>query len=193
MVVAAALVVGGVSGLRALSGPSVQVGHTPTPSVATLPNPSSSPTTPQLTHDWCSPGTLGASYRKLPGPTEFGSIVLTNSGRTKCSLGGVPIVALLDDSGVAYEVTIQEIDPFWKTEGSSAPRAWPEVRLAPGASARIRVAVTNWCNTGPASWRLAFPGQGTIGIDHLPGLPYLQCVNPASPATVQVGPVEPVA
>jgi hypothetical protein len=160
--------------------------------VATPPSPNPSATAPQLTEPMCHASELTASFRRPKGAV-FGSIDLTNHGSTTCALEGIPTVTLLDDAGHAYDTERQEIDPFWVVDGASQPRSWPEVKLAAGASARVRVAVINWCYTGLASWELEFSGDGTILIDRVPGLSYVQCTNPGSPATVRVGPVEPSA
>jgi hypothetical protein len=140
----------------------------------------------------CHSSDLEASFHRAKGGV-FGSIVLTNQGSTTCALEGIPAVTLLDDTGHAYDTDLRDIDPFWKVDGAPQPRSWPEVKLTAGSSARIRVAVTNWCALGLASWDLEFTGDGTIQIDRVPGASYLGCTNPSTPAIVRVGPIEPSA
>jgi Protein of unknown function (DUF4232) len=190
MVVAAALVVGGVSGLRALSGSTVQVGHTPTPSVATLPGPTPSATAPQPTAPTCPAGDLTPSVTLPDREAGTGSLVLTNTGIASCTLSGRPDVTLVDGADHPYPTVTNGISPWWRANASPQPAGWPVVALAPGGTAQVRISVTNWCATGSAFARLTFQGSGPLSAVELPDRINEKCANPSKPATASVGPVE---
>jgi hypothetical protein len=190
--VAAALAVGSVAGMRAFSGSNVQAGHTPTPSVAQPPNPDASASAPQLTASTCHARNLTVAFSAPEPQSSFGSIVVTNSGKA-CRLAGTPAVELLDSRGNTYPTSEQGVDPWWRYNGQPEPAGGELVRLARGGSAQVRVSVSNWCIRGFATWRVTLPDDGALEIADLPPSIYGICTDPASGATVLVGPVEPAS
>jgi Domain of unknown function (DUF4232) len=191
LLVAAAVVAGGITGLRVLSSPRVAAGHTPTPSVASVPAPTPTDTPPQPTT--CEAGDLTATFSRETG-NAFGSIVVTNGSQSACTLTDRPDVTILDGNDQAYDVHMERAEPWWKVDGSGEPPEWPVVTVQPGGSVQLRVAIRNWCGLGtPARWNVSIPGDGLLEISRLPGFSFSACQAPSQPAKLLLGPFEPAS
>jgi len=122
----------------------------------------------------------------------LGSIRITNVGKTTCALRGVPTVQLDDANGVLLKVDEMSAQPLWKQLGNGRPRGWPIVQMPPHGTAQVFVQLRNWCITGvkPLFFRTYLPGVG----DAIPAPVKinLRCDAPGQPATLAVGPVEPM-
>jgi hypothetical protein len=185
-----ALAVGAFAGVRALGGPR-STGFAGTPTSSVPPTPSS---------DSCTSGQLRAigSVKVGEGGSRVGTIDLTNFSDKTCTLEGTPEITLLDENlhPITSGVTFGSSPARWETIGSGEPVGWPVVTLAPGDSASVRIAWSNWCPDGAAAplWRVGIPDSGTVdvinGMDAVTPPP---CDAQDQPPAIAVGPFEPGA
>jgi hypothetical protein len=174
VVLVAAASLGTVTGLHALSA-------------ASRPSPASVPPARACVRSDLS-GTARLDVVRL---SREGSLVLTNTGRESCALGGTPTVRVLDAQGTALPQDVGSVEQLWRTRGYAQPRGWPVVTLQPGASAGVHVLWESWCgNThAPATWEVLLRDGGGVrfGVDVRQGVP--ACSDGTS--TLKVGPFEP--
>lgn len=99
---------------------------------------------------------------------------------------------LRDANGVLLNTKQIQGRPVWRDVGAPKPRGWPTVKLAPHGTAQVSVQLRNWCvvPVKPVFFHIYLPGAGdkvvtAAGID-------VRCHAPGQPATLTIGPVEPV-
>jgi hypothetical protein len=168
--------VGTVTAIHALSGP--------VPRVPTMPAPSSSA---------CLASNLtGESKLTGNGTSREGSLVLTNSGQTPCTLEGRPTVSIIAQ-GTFRRLSNKAADPWWKVNGKASPER--VVTLLPGEAAQIRVIWSSWCRSlrvsGAWLWQIMLPGAREplrLVLNTAKDIP--SCVDNRS-SNLKVGPFEP--
>ena len=187
---AAAIVVGAFAGVHALRGAGTPQPVPPAASTSTgaTPKPSPSVTPP------CDSSSLRATLA-LQGAagSRVGSISVTNTSPTQCTLEGTPTIALYDATGqpVTSGVTYSSSSPSWQVNASPTPRGWPTVTLDPNGSASVRIGWSNWCGQGTPSWKMSTPDGGTIDIAGVNAVSTPPCNGPGMPSRIDVGPFEP--
>ena len=141
----------------------------------------------------CKPAALRAAVL-LQGATGslLGSIRLRNIGGKACTLRGRPTVQLRDANGVLLNTKQIPGRPVWQYVGGPKPRGWPTVRLSPRGTAQVSLQLRNWCvvPVKPVFFHVYLPGAGERVI--APARVTLRCDAPGQPASMAVGPVEPV-
>jgi hypothetical protein len=154
------------------------------------------PIVPGSTPAACTSAQLVAtgSMEGAAGSRE-GRIDLTNLSAEPCMIQGSPTIELFDPSlaPITSGVTFEPAPAAWEVAGSLAPSGWPEVTLAPGDVASVRIRWSNWCPDGRAapSWRVGIPGGAAVAVDGLEEVYPPPCNGSAFPSKIEIGPFEP--
>lgn len=156
--------------------------------------PSPSKTVAPLPASTCASATLRAeaTIEGAAGLREA-TITITNDATTSCTLAGWPTISLSTTSGdpITSGVTVLQVGPQWKRQGSPEPAGWPAVTLRPGDSALVVVGWSNWCPQGREipRWQLGIPGGDSFDVTGFDQAP--PCNGETEPSTIEVGPFEP--
>lgn len=195
LVVVAAIAVGSLAGVRALSslGP-VPPGNEPSPtfSMTSPPNITPSTTAPATPVDPCTAGDIAAEIDSVEGAAghRYVTVAFSNRGSEICTMKGRPDLQFLGAGGDPLEVDISKDQrAMWQIDGAPEPDGWPTVTLEPGAKA---IAVLDWsvqCGPEVATWRFTLPSGGDVDVPAPADAP--GCVASPPRSSINVGPFEP--
>ncbi len=135
-----------------------------------------------LLSDPCAPNMLGIhGGRQGEAATAEGTIVVTNTGKTTCTLSVDPVLTLLDSRGSPLQVVSG--DPFRPTQ---------PVWLSPGKSAALITSWSNWCDgdPGPLHIEIQLPDERGLVTGTFDGPPGFQatpaCDSSARPSQIRI-------